>query len=83
MRIVLLTFSLVLFCGCSGNTVNISDKNSALRLTDDGLYVNSALLGLPPNSNISVNTSSDNEITFNVENTGGNEKPAPQDSAFQ
>lgn len=38
-----------------------------MRLTDRGLYINPGLLGLPPDSNLDINTSSDNSVTFNAD----------------
>ncbi len=70
MRIIFLAL-LSLLCACSsGNSIVIGKQanNSPLRLTSDGLYIDPALLGMPQDADISVHTSADSEITFNVEN---------------
>lgn len=54
---------------CSrGSAIQISDNtgDSAIRLSGNNLYINSGLLGLPENTGISVDTSSGNEISFDV-----------------
>lgn len=61
---------LVLLCGCSSGNSIVIDKQaskSSLRLTDDALYIDPALLGLPQGTDITVHTSPDDEMTFNVE----------------
>lgn len=75
-----------LLCACStGNTVVIGKEegSSALRLTDNGLYIDPSLLGLPQGSNIEVHTSPDSGMTFNVEKVPTREAgPAYQGQAF-
>lgn len=77
----ILCFSL---SGCSsGNSVVIKSEPGApaLRLTDRELYINPGLLGLPPDSSLDVNTSSDNSMTFNLDIPDSGRSGASQDSA--
>lgn len=67
---LLLCFAPVLgACGSRNppNTIQIGDNGSgsALKLSSNGLYINRTLLDIS-DTNVSIHTSADNEITFDI-----------------
>lgn len=69
MRIFIVTLLVLFMAACgSGNSIRVSSHTgrSAIRLNSDELLINSGLLGLPENTDISIDTSSSNAMSFNV-----------------
>lgn len=61
---------LMALCGCSSNTVQIGPQagNAAIRVTDDGVYVNPGLLGFQePGQNITIRKNFNNTLSLDVE----------------
>lgn len=71
-------------CGRSANSIQIggqASNNSAIRLESDSLYINPALLGMDQGEHLTINTSSDNELTFDISKDSGAD-PQRASSAF-
>lgn len=69
-------------CACSsGNSIVIAKQSgkSSLHLTDNSLYIDPALLGMPQGSDITVHTGQDNEMTFNADLPREKESYTPYD----
>lgn len=63
-------------CGRSANSIQIgrqASNNSAIRMDSNSLYINPALLGIEQGEDITINTSSDNELTFDISKDSGSD----------